>query len=104
MDVREAAAVLDAKSAVALDVRERTEWDAGHLPVSRHIPLGDLGSRMSELPRERTIVVVCRSGNRSRTATAALRRAGFDAENLDGGLKAWQAARLPLEPPGGRIA
>ena len=104
MDAEEAAARLDAGSAVAVDVREETEWKAGHLSPAQHLPLSELASRMGELPRGHTIVVVCRSGNRSRVATLALRRAGYDAENLEGGLKAWQAAGLALEPPGGRVA
>lgn len=104
MDAREAAALLEAESAVAVDVREATEWRAGHLRLAQHVPLSELAFRMSELPCDRTIVVVCRSGNRSRVATLALRRAGYDAENLEGGLKAWQAAGLALEPPDGRVA
>jgi rhodanese-related sulfurtransferase len=104
MDAREAEALLETGSAAALDVREATEWKAGHLRMAQHVPLSELASGMSELPRDRTIVVVCRSGNRSRTATYALRRAGYDAENLDGGLRAWRAAGLALEPPGGRVA
>jgi rhodanese-related sulfurtransferase len=49
-------------------------------------------------------VAVCRSGNRSGLATSALRRAGYDVDNLRGGLKAWQASGLPLDPPDGRVA
>jgi rhodanese-related sulfurtransferase len=104
MEAPEAAAQLEAGAAVAVDVREPREWKAGHLRMARHVPLSELALRMSELPRDRTIVVVCRSGNRSRVATLALRRAGYDAENLEGGLKAWQAAGLVLEPPNGRVA
>lgn len=104
MEAREAAALLEAGDAVAVDVREATEWKAGHLRRAQHVPLNELAYRRGELPRDRTIVVVCRSGNRSRVATLALRRAGYDAENLEGGLKAWQAAGLALEPPNGRVA
>jgi rhodanese-related sulfurtransferase len=104
MDVREAAALLDRGEAVALDVREPSEWRAGRMPGAKHVPMGELGARTSELPRDTTIVAVCRSGNRSGFVTHALRDAGFRAENLEGGMLAWVRAGLPVEPPDGRVA
>ena len=98
IDAREAHALLERGAAVALDVRERTEWAAGHIPGALHIPLGKLHERAHELPTDRRIVAVCRSGNRSRLATAALRRAGWEADNLRGGMQAWQANGLPVAP------
>lgn len=80
-----------------LDVREPYEWDAGHLPDALHIPMGDLSARQSELATDRTIVCVCRSGARSGRVVEALRGAGLTAENLDGGMKAWDASGLPFE-------
>lgn len=103
MDPHEAAALLATTDVVALDVRKTREWKAGRLAAGLHIPLEDLGSRLNELPGDRTIVVVCRSGNRSGIATAVLRRAGYRAENLEGGLRAWKAAGLPLEPRNARV-
>jgi rhodanese-related sulfurtransferase len=103
LDAREAAALVECGEAVVLDVRERIEWNAGHVPGARHVPLDELGTRKSELPPGRTIVAVCRSGSRSRWAVKDLRRAGFTAENLRGGLRAWERAGLPLEPRGGRV-
>lgn len=85
-----------------LDVRERDEWDAGHLDGAQHIPIGVLGDRLSELPSDRPIVVVCRSGSRSGAAVRGLRQLGFAAENLDGGLISWARAGLPLVGQGGR--
>ena len=82
--------------AVLVDVREGREWDAGHAPKARHIPLGRLHSSMADLPQGRTLVVVCRSGNRSARATRQLTKAGLDAVNLHGGMTAWRAAGLPL--------
>ena len=104
MDVEGVARLLAAGDAVALDVREPFEWHAGRMPGAIHIPMGELAQRTDELPRERTIVAVCRSGNRSGTVTEALRHAGYRAVNLDGGMKAWVRAALPLELPGGGIA
>jgi rhodanese-related sulfurtransferase len=79
-----------------LDVREDDEWQAGHIDGARHIPLGELSSRVGELPKGRPIVAVCRSGSRSAAAVRGLKQLGYDAENLDGGVTAWSRAGLPL--------
>jgi rhodanese-related sulfurtransferase len=86
-----------------LDVREDDEWAAGHIDGAQHIPLGELAERLGELPKERTIVAVCRSGVRSEAAVRGLRKLGFEAENLEGGVNAWDRAKLPLvDGTGGR--
>lgn len=90
-----------AAGAVLLDVREPEEWEAGHVPGARHIPLGVLPDRMGELERAERIVVVCRSGHRSGLATEWLSTAGFDAANLVGGMQAWAAAQMPVETDDG---
>ncbi|MBB5922877.1 rhodanese-related sulfurtransferase [Actinoalloteichus hoggarensis] len=77
---------------VLLDVREDDEWQAGHAPDALHIPLGELGARLGELPTDHDVFVVCRSGGRSARATAYLNQNGWDAVNVDGGMKAWAAA------------
>ena len=84
-----------------LDVREDDEWTAGHIEGAQHIRLAELGDRLGELPKERTIVAVCRSGGRSEAAVRGLRRLGFLAENLEGGVNAWDRAKLPLVDAGG---
>jgi rhodanese-related sulfurtransferase len=84
-----------------LDVREPDEWDAGHIEGAQHIPLGELGARLAEVPREQVVVAVCRSGSRSDRAAKGLRLSGFQAENLDGGMTAWSRAGLPLVAKGG---
>jgi len=83
--------------AMLLDVREQGEWEAGHAPGARHVPLGLLPDRIGTIPRDRQVVVVCRSGHRSAQATALLARAGVDAVNLHGGMRAWAGADLPVE-------
>lgn len=88
--------------ALLLDVREPDEWDAGHPPQARHLPLGQLPANLDRLPRDREIVVICRSGNRSRHAAGALARSGRRTYNLDGGIRAWVTAGLPVVGPGGR--
>jgi rhodanese-related sulfurtransferase len=91
------------RKVVILDVRERSEWKAGHVPRSVNIPLAKLNSRLAELDPNSNYVTVCRSGARSRRATSKLRKAGLNAVNLDGGLSAWTRANLPLEPRNGRV-
>ena len=74
-----------------LDVRELDEWDAGHSPEALWIPMGELQGRVGELPHDRRIVTICRAGSRSRAVTDALVQAGYDAVNVDGGMRAWIA-------------
>jgi rhodanese-related sulfurtransferase len=85
-----------------LDVREDDEWRAGHIDGAQHIPLGELGERLGELPTGRRIVAVCRSGSRSAAAVRGLKQRGYDAENLDGGVTAWSKAGLELVDDAGR--
>ena len=81
--------------AVVLDVRTPEEWDGelGHIEGARLIPVGELESRLSEIQglEGQPVVVVCRSGNRSRTAAELLVGAGFrEVYNLEGGMEAWR--------------
>jgi rhodanese-related sulfurtransferase len=84
------------EGALLLDVREADEWDAGHAPDATWIPMGQLQARVDELPRDRTIVAICRSGARSEAVAGALLGAGFDAVNLGGGMRAWASDDLPI--------
>jgi rhodanese-related sulfurtransferase len=81
-----------------LDVRSQAEWNQAHIAQSVLIPVDELQSRLSELPRDRDIVVVCLSGVRSQEGVTILRQAGFSrASWMQGGLEAWQAAGYPLK-------
>ena len=82
--------------ALLVDVRNDDEWAIGHAPAAVHLPLGDLHERHPELPTDRRIVVICRSGARSARATEALVGAGYDVVNLTGGMQAWAALGLPV--------
>jgi rhodanese-related sulfurtransferase len=93
----EEAFALIGDGAVLLDVREDFEWEAGHAPMARHVPLGELPEQVDDLPPGNHLVVVCRSGGRSARAAAFLLQAGFEATNLEGGMNAWAAAGLPVE-------
>jgi rhodanese-related sulfurtransferase len=74
-----------------LDVREPDEVAEWAYPIGVNIPLGQLGERLDELPRDTTIVVACHVGGRSAAAADALSQAGWAAENLAGGAVAWAA-------------
>lgn len=78
-----------------LDVREQAEWSSGHAPGAVHQRLGLLDP--AALPACDAVYVMCRSGNRSATATRRLRDAGIDAYNVTGGIVAWADARLPAD-------
>lgn len=83
--------------AVMVDVREQDEWDAGHAPNAVHIPLGELPSRLGELPEDaHTVPIVCRSGNRSGRAVAWLIQQGFDVSNVAGGMQEWARGEKPM--------
>jgi rhodanese-related sulfurtransferase len=85
------------KGALFLDVRTQQEWDEGHIPRSVLIPLDELPDRTNELPRDKDIVVVCRSGTRSKEGTTLLRQAGFSRVTcMTGGIQAWAAAGFPV--------
>jgi rhodanese-related sulfurtransferase len=84
-----------------LDVREDDEWNAGHIAGAQHIPLGQLRERLGEVPKDKPILAVCRSGSRSESATRGLRTLGYLIENLEGGVTAWKRAGLALEAEGG---
>ncbi|MFQ3630960.1 rhodanese-like domain-containing protein [Roseiflexus sp.] len=80
-----------------LDVREHEEYVEAHIPDSVLIPLGQLSRKLSSIPKDATIIAICRSGNRSSVATDMLRRAGYsDVLNLNGGILAWVRAGLPI--------
>ena len=100
VSVAEAAALRD-DGAFVLDVREPAEWADGHIPGATLIPLGELPSRLADVPGARSIVVVCRSGNRSAAGRDILLEAGFaSVTSLDGGITDWAAAGMPIETGG----
>ncbi len=91
------AASLQHQGVTLIDVRNAAEWGAGHIDHARHIPLGYLTDRLSELPREKALVVQCQSGSRSAIAASVLRARGFDrVSNYPGGMSEWVQRGLPV--------
>ncbi len=81
-----------------LDVREASEYAEAHIAGSTLIPLSQLANHTASLPKDRPIVAVCRSGNRSSVALSVLTRAGFtNVLNLRGGMLAWTRGGLPVK-------
>jgi rhodanese-related sulfurtransferase/glyoxylase-like metal-dependent hydrolase (beta-lactamase superfamily II) len=88
----------DSETPLVLDVRERWEYEDGHVPGAVLMPLGELRARLGELNPEKPVAVICASGSRSQSAAALLAQKGFaTVYNVRGGTFAWQRARLPLE-------
>lgn len=91
--------LLNQNDAVLVDVRDESEYKAGHIPDARHAPMSDLGNRLKELNKykDRPVVVYCLTGSRSAAAAAQLKKAGFQTvHTLQGGLHGWQNANLPI--------
>jgi rhodanese-related sulfurtransferase len=93
--------------AVLLDVREQYEWDTGHAPHAVHLPLSVLarlpaGAPLPPAAEGRPLVVICRSGVRSRQAAALLAARGARAVDVTGGMRAWARAGLPVVDERGR--
>jgi len=81
---------------ILVDVRSQVEWNAGHAPAARHIPVELIDRKSSELPAGVPIVTVCRSGARAAAAARTLAAKGFEVASVRGGMTAWQRA-------GGRV-
>ena len=80
-----------------VDVRTQEEWDEYHAPNTTLIPLDQLQARLNEVPKDKEILVVCRSGNRSQQGRDILLSAGYNATSMTGGLKDLYAKGYPIE-------
>ena len=81
-----------------LDVRQDDEWEAGHIPDSQHLFVGDLWDRISEVPDDRTIYIACASGFRAAIAASMLAREGRDVKLLaSSGVPEWLSRCFPAE-------
>ena len=101
---QEVAKLIERGEIQLIDVRQPEEHDAGRIAGDRLVVLADLAGEVDSIDRTRPVVFYCRSGARSAMATEAFSGAGYEAHNLVGGLQAWNAAGLPLEPDGGHVA
>jgi rhodanese-related sulfurtransferase len=98
LSVDEAYALSENPDVYMLDVREQDEYDEKHIPAINLLPMSTLQSRVDEIPTDKTVIVTCRSGNRSDQVTQFLRANGFDnVHNMTGGINDWEAAGYPVE-------
>ena len=98
IDVQTARLLQGRDDVVLFDVREPVEYNAGHIAGAKLIPLGQVPSRMAEIPKDKTVILTCRSGNRSGQAADFLRHQGWrNVHNMAGGIVGWQQAGLPIE-------
>ena len=98
INVQTAASLTDNEDVLFIDVREQWEYDEGHIPGITLIPMSELENRLAEIPTDKTVVLTCRSGNRSGQTHAFLEQQGFDNTiNMEGGILAWEAAGLAVE-------
>ena len=82
--------------AYVLDVRTPQEFAEGHIASAVNLPLDQVETRASEVPGDKTVYVICRSGNRSKQASDILKKAGKDVKNVGGGMNDWAAAGYPV--------
>ncbi len=96
IDIEQLAAALSGDGAL-IDVREASEYVAGHVPGAALMPMTRLTRHLNELDKTRPLYVVCASGNRSGAMTDLLVACGYDAYSVTGGTTAWARAGRPLE-------
>lgn len=82
--------------AYLLDVRTPAEFAGGHVASAINLPLDEVEARVSEVPADRPVYIICRSGSRSAQASAILSRTGRDVTNVGGGMNDWIAAGYPV--------
>ncbi|MCB0185777.1 MAG: rhodanese-like domain-containing protein [Caldilineaceae bacterium] len=98
IDPETVAAIKERADVYVIDVREQWEYDEAHIPGVNLIPMNTIPSRLSEIPTDKTVVLTCRSGNRSGQVFQYLKQQGFtNIHNMQGGIVAWQGAGLPVE-------
>lgn len=91
VSIEEALKMWQNKEAVIIDVRTPEEYKDGHIPGVALIPIDQLPSRINEVPKDKKVLIICRSGNRSAKGTSLLRKNGFDnVYNVTGGMLAWR--------------
>lgn len=91
VSVDEALRLWQTKEAILIDIRTPGEYRAGHIPGVVNIPLDELEQRMMEIPKDKKVVLICRTGNRSAQGTKLLRSKGFtNVYNSTGGMSTWK--------------
>jgi rhodanese-related sulfurtransferase len=98
LSAEDARVVIASGDATVVDIRADEEWEEGRIAGAEHHSGDVVMERLAELPDETAIVVVCADGKRSAKLAARLREEGREAASIDGGMEAWSAEGLPLQP------
>jgi rhodanese-related sulfurtransferase len=91
--------LINKESGVVLDIRQRKEWDTGHITGAHHIPFADLDRRLNELDkfRDKPVIVVCNLGQAAGSAAKKLKASGYNhVVRLSGGMTEWKAQNMPI--------
>ncbi len=97
IDTLSATRLMNEGNSLVIDIRGNGEFNAGHLPNSKNIPLADIEKRIDEIPAGKKVLVVCENGQTSGRASAMLKKAGREEVfGLGGGVSAWRQAGLPI--------
>jgi len=100
ISLEEAKDMMENRNALVIDVRQKDEWDSGHVSGAIHVPVDDIISRVDELPNDRDLLFICAMGVRSGLACEMATAMGVDAErvyNIEDGTPAWIANNYPTE-------
>lgn len=98
VDVQTVSTIKDRDDVFVFDVREQWEYDEWHIPAITLIPMGEVSKRLNEIPKDKTVIVTCNSGNRSGQVANFLRQNGYtDVHNMLGGIQAWASAGYDVE-------
>ena len=95
--VQQAVQLANQNQGLFLDVRSHESFKAGSIPQARNVPAADIASKLGTLPKDKPIIVVCDQGRDSARVAGSLRKQGYtEAVSLDGGLRGWVQAGMPL--------
>jgi rhodanese-related sulfurtransferase len=98
VDVYTVESVKDRDDVYLLDVREQWEYDEGHIPGINLLPMDEVPENLDQIPTDKSVIVTCRTGNRSGQVANYLRQQGFDnIHNMQGGIVAWEQAGFDVE-------
>jgi len=97
VDTTGATQLVNHEQAVFVDIRPPVEYEKGHIAQARNVPVDDIETRASSLPKNKPLIVVCNNGRTAARAAAQFKAKGFEkVHTLNGGLIAWQQAGLPV--------
>lgn len=99
LQVTDLKAKLAAQDILLIDVREQDEWDAGHIATAIHNPMSAFD--LSDIPADKEVWLICRSGNRSGRVGQFIEQNGLQAINVLGGMKAWELAGYEMDSESG---